>query len=391
MNYDDRYNFFIEEDPYMATESGADGYVAQRQPDSRSTPKMIGAIISAAVAVVFLSSFILMLFLKPTHTASAVISEGDEEINVTDQRAGITLPIYIPELDNRGSRIPVSITGTLADGSGFAKETYVAKDGSGLLLEPGSYELQVFGSPISSAGVMYKAPDESIKIEVSDDLVSSYSPDGFMDFSVIAALDITDEQIDAACDLIRKDPERTQYADSIAEAVRGRRDEAIAANKAAEAAKVEAVRVTSEQQIANNIARQLGSATQSSQQYEQDGAESVPTSGTSGNSSGYSGYEGNSGSSSVITEDQESGENYGGGSGSGSGSGYSSDGNESYSSEEQGQTSDSGTDTESSSSSGGSSSGESSSSGDQSGSNSSGSNVESSATEMSEYTEPQTA
>lgn len=387
MNYDDRYNFFIEEDPYMATESGADGYVAQRQPDSRSTPKMIGAIISAAVAVVFLSSFILMLFLKPTHTASAVISEGDEEINVTDQRAGITLPIYIPELDNRGSRIPVSITGTLADGSGFAKETYVAKDGSGLLLEPGSYELQVSGSPISSAGVMYKAPDESIKIEVSDDLVSSYSPDGFMDFSVIAALDITDEQIDAACDLIRKDPERTQYADSIAEAVRGRRDEAIAANKAAEAAKVEAVRVTSEQQIANNIARQLGSVTQSSQQYEQDGAESEST--TSGNSSGYSGYEGNSGSSSVITEDQESGENYGGG----SGSGYSSDGNESDSSEEQGQTSDSGTDSESSSASGGSSSGESNSSSDQSGNSSggSGSEVESAATEMSEYTEPQTA
>lgn len=387
MNYDDRYNFFIEEDPYMATESGADGYVAQRQPDSRSTPKMIGAIISAAVAVVFLSSFILMLFLKPTHTASAVISEGDEEINVTDQRAGITLPIYIPELDNRGSRIPVSITGTLADGSGFAKETYVAKDGSGLLLEPGSYELQVSGSPISSAGVMYKAPDESIKIEVSDDLVSSYSPDGFMDFSVIAALDITDEQIDAACDLIRKDPERTQYADSIAEAVRGRRDEAIAANKAAEAAKVEAVRVTSEQQIANNIARQLGSVTQSSQQYEQDGAESEST--TSGNSSGYSGYEGNSGSSSVITEDQESGENYGGG----SGSGYSSDGNESDSSEGQGQKSDSGTDSESSSASGGSSSGESNSSSDQSGNSSggSGSEVESAATEMSESTEPQTA
>lgn len=389
MKYDDRYNFFIEEDPYMATESGADGYVAQRQPDSHSTPKMIGAIISAAVAVVFLSSFILMLFLKPTHTASAVISEGDEEINVTDQRAGITLPIYIPELDNRGSRIPVSITGTLADGSGFAKETYVAKDGSGLLLEPGSYELQVSGSPISSAGVMYKAPDESIKIEVSDDLVSSYSPDGFMDFSVIAALDITDEQIDAACDLIRKDPERTQYADSIAEAVRGRRDEAIAANKAAEAAKVEAVRVTSEQQIADNIARQLGSVTQSSQQYEQDGAESVPTSGTSGNSSGYSGYEGNSESSSVVTEDQESSENYGGG----SGSGYSSDGNESGSSEEQGQTSDSGTDSESSSASGGSSSGESNSSSDQSGNSSggSGSEVESAATEMSEYTEPQTA
>lgn len=389
MNYDDRYNFFIEEDPYMATESGADGYVAQRQPDSHSTPKMIGAIISAAVAVVFLSSFILMLFLKPTHTASAVISEGDEEINVTDQRAGITLPIYIPELDNRGSRIPVSITGTLADGSGFAKETYVAKDGSGLLLEPGSYELQVSGSPISSAGVMYKAPDESIKIEVSDDLVSSYSPDGFMDFSVIAALDITDEQIDAACDLIRKDPERTQYADSIAEAVRGRRDEAIAANKAAEAAKVEAVRVTSEQQIADNIARQLGSVTQSSQQYEQDGAESVPTSGTSGNSSGYSGYEGNSESSSVVTENQESSENYGGG----SGSGYSSDGNESDSSEEQGQTSDSGTDSESSSASGGSSSGESNSSSDQSGNSSggSGSEVESAATEMSEYTEPQTA
>lgn len=389
MKYDDRYNFFIEEDPYMATESGADGYVAQRQPDSHSTPKMIGAIISAAVAVVFLSSFILMLFLKPTHTASAVISEGDEEINVTDQRAGITLPIYIPELDNRGSRIPVSITGTLADGSGFAKETYVAKDGSGLLLEPGSYELQVSGSPISSAGVMYKAPDESIKIEVSDDLVSSYSPDGFMDFSVIAALDITDEQIDAACDLIRKDPERTQYADSIAEAVRGRRDEAIAANKAAEAAKVEAVRVTSEQQIADNIARQLGSVTQSSQQYEQDGAESVPTSGTSGNSSGYSGYEGNSESSSVVTEDKESSENYGGG----SGSGYSSDGNESGSSEEQGQTSDSGTDSESSSASGGSSSGESNSSSDQSGNSSggSGSEVESAATEMSEYTEPQTA
>lgn len=372
MKYDARYNAYMVEDRFTGTEDGAS--------DKHNTPKMIGAIISAVVAVVFLSSFILMLILQPTHTASAVISEGDEEINITDQRAGITLPIYIPELDNRGSRIPVTITGALADGSGFAKNTYVAKDGSGLLLEPGSYELQVSGSPISSTGVMYKAPDESIKIEVSKDLVSSYSPDGFMDFSVMAALEITDEQIDAACDLVRKDPERTQYADSIAQAVRVRRDEAIAANKAAEAAKVEAVRVTSEQQIANNIARQLGSVSQNSQQYEQDGAEDESN---SSNTSGYSGYEGNSGSSSGIAEDQESSESSGGYSG-GSGE-YGSDG-----SEDQGQTSGSGSDSESSS--GGSSSGESDSSSDQSGNNSSsGSVTESAATEMGEDTESQTS
>ncbi len=360
MYSDNRENSYIDENQFMAAANGYEGHTVMRLSDTPRVSTVVFGIICATFAVVCLSCFVFMLFLKPSHTASAIISEGNDEIgNVSDQRAGIALPIYIPELDSRGSRIPVAITGTLKDGSEYSKDTYVSNDGSGLLLEPGSYELRVSGSPISSTGVMYKEPEESIEITVTDDLMSSYSPDGFMSFGVIAAIDITDEQIDAACELVKNDPERTQYADGLAERVRERRDEAVAAYKAAEAAKVEAARVVAEQQlIVNRNQQQQESTSQVTQLTNQDGTES------NSSSSNYNGnYSGNSSSGSAGTSETEDGiyeEETTSGSGS---SGYSGEdsGSGTDVSEDGGQTSGSGSGSGSGSTDSGSYSGESAS------------------------------
>ena len=224
------------------------GHSVRRRIDGRRIPVMIAGVFCAALAVVCLSGFTYILFLQPSGSSmnSRYYVQAATR-DISDNRADVTLPLYVPDLDVRGSRVPVRVDGTLADGSEFGQDAFVSNDGKGLRLAPGSYDVYVMGSPISASGVMYIYPTEHINVVVSEDLNVSYDPVTFMTFGVLGALEVSDEQIEQARAFIVNDPDRMQYADTLAAAVRERREEAQKELEAQNAARQEAAKVVAEQ------------------------------------------------------------------------------------------------------------------------------------------------
>lgn len=203
------------------------GHVVKRPTDARRVPSMVGGVLCVGVAVLCLVLFVYTLFLKPSG-ASHILGFGrsDSSESLSDNRAEIQLPVYVPELDSRGSRIPVAISGALANGSAYTKDTYVSYDGKGLRLEPGTYELRMSGSPISAGGILYEVPETIVLVQVGEGLDVSFDPGTSLMFSSIGAISVTDAQIEEAKAFIANDPERNLYADSLAERARTRREDA---------------------------------------------------------------------------------------------------------------------------------------------------------------------
>ena len=225
-----------------------DGHSVRRPFDARRIPLMIAGVFCAVLAVVCLSGFTYILFLHPSGDyMSSRHAYTIAAKDIADNRADVTLPLYVPDLDVRGSRVPVKVVGTLSDGTPFDQDAFVSNDGKGLRLSPGTYETYVMGSPISAAGIMYVIPDTHIMVTVADDLTVSYEPVVYMTFGVLGALDVSDEQIEQARAFIINDPDRMQYADTLAEAVRERRNEAQKEIEAANAARQEAAKAVAEQ------------------------------------------------------------------------------------------------------------------------------------------------
>ncbi len=292
------------------------GHSVQRPLSNKSVPQLVGAIACAAIAIMCLSGFSYVLFLKPSQNTTVLdaYKQGAAE-SFDDNRAAVSLPLYVPELDNRSSRVPIKLTGTTKAGEGVDKDTYVSKDGSGLRLEPGSYEITLVGMPIASSGVVYSNPAVTFNVEVGEDFSVSNSVSDYVTFAPIGALAVTDEQIDQACAFVRADPERTQHADSLAEAARERREEAIKEQEAAQKAKEEAERVAAEEKEKLKI---VESEADKQKQQENQSQE--------GNRDNYNdGGSNNQGSQDDYTDGQQSGGSSDSGQTGGSGGGSSSD------------------------------------------------------------------
>ena len=286
------------------------GHSVSRPSDARRIPIMIAGVFCAALAVVCLSGFTYILFLHPSgnYMSSRYASAGTTK-DIADNRADVTLPLYVPDLDVRGSRVPVKVTGTLSDGTAFDQDAFVSNDGKGLRLSPGTYETYVLGSPISAAGVMYVIPDTHITVTVADDLTVSYEPVVYMTFGVLGALDVSDEQIEQARAFILNDPDRMQYADTLAAAVRERRSDAQKEIEAANAARQEAVRVVAEQREnaqtqneqknTNNSSTESNSSSSSERQNGTSGQEQGEQGGSTGGDTGGGSTGGDTGAGST--------------------------------------------------------------------------------------------
>lgn len=249
--------------------------------DPRKTPLKIAGVACASIAFCCVALFLYTLVIGPA-VAHGIVGSTEDEESLSDNRAAIQLPVYVPSLDAQGSRIPVGVSGELADGTSYEKDLYLSFDGSGIKLEPGSYTLHVQESPISSGGILYSIPDGSIDIEVGEDGNVSYDTSVSLIFAERDALSVTDAQIDAAKKYIQKDPERTQYAGELAQRARQRREDAKREieEKAAQEA---AAREAAEKQRQAQEQQQRELENQQNQQYQQN------TNGSS--ESNYSEYE----------------------------------------------------------------------------------------------------
>lgn len=113
-----------------------------------------------------------------------------------NSRVGLTLKIDAKGLDERGSMVPVSVTGTTASGEAVDKVVYVDTEGKGIFVAPGTYELTIVGSPIAANGTIYEVPDSGIEVDVpaADEAVVEST----FKLKPISASKTTEEQIDDA-------------------------------------------------------------------------------------------------------------------------------------------------------------------------------------------------
>lgn len=153
----------------------------------------------------------------------------------------VHLSVVAPNYDSGATRIPLRVTGTDLDGQSVEETYYVNADTPEIGLRKGDYQVTVVASPILWAGGLYAVPSEPVALEVGD---APAGPDqdaqSVQTVEVeLTAIDdpttITDEQIAAARAAAEADPDSGQAAKAgpYAEAATKRRDDAVAAKRAA--------------------------------------------------------------------------------------------------------------------------------------------------------------
>ena len=144
------------------------------------------------------------------------------------------------------SRVPLRVKGREERGKKVNKVYYVDSAGAGLKLRRGTYAVTVAGSPIAADGTIYAVPDTEVEVKVDEK--SAAKKDGVdatgdaVTLDPVPATDVTDEQIADAKKWAEGDKDAanagcTFDAEALATAATKRRDDAVAAKKAEEAAK----------------------------------------------------------------------------------------------------------------------------------------------------------
>lgn len=85
------------------------------------------------------------------------------------KRIPVMVALEVPGLNDKGSRIPVYVEGTTADGKAYSENTFIDHTGAGLELPEGTYTLAVSASPIAEDGTLYNIPQDHIEVVVTDE------------------------------------------------------------------------------------------------------------------------------------------------------------------------------------------------------------------------------
>lgn len=153
----------------------------------------------------------------------------------------VVVPLATTGFDtSTGTRLPVQVSGTDADGA-VDEVQFVNDDGSGLSLARGSYELSFPASPIAADGTLYTVPQVRATLTIGDDVAPGSSVTLGSDQPlevrpVDDAASVTDEQLQAAKDYAGRDGSHAEGVDVgvIVGSAQKKRDDAVAAKKAAE-------------------------------------------------------------------------------------------------------------------------------------------------------------
>lgn len=156
----------------------------------------------------------------------------------------VTLELTAPHFDtSTGSKLPVHVTGTNADGS-VDEVQFVDDSGHGLSLARGSYELSFPASPISADGELFEVPSGTASLDIGEDV----APGAEVKVSTTSALEmnpvkdpssVSNDQIAQALDYASRDgacPDGVS-AQTLADAATRHRDDAVAEKRQAAAHK----------------------------------------------------------------------------------------------------------------------------------------------------------
>lgn len=212
-------------------------------PAKRGGKGKIVAIVVGVLAALALIGGGIGWYLHNQHEQEVAAQQAAEEAAHAPRK--VTIDIIAEGWDTTAgaSRLPVRIVGEDLDGEAVDEIQYVASDGTGIEIRQGDYEFAFPGSPIAADGTIYIVPSGAIDVTVESedaDAVIDATGDTSLTLAPIDALEVTDEQIEAAYQLALADEdEGAPDADSLRSAAVARHDEAVAAKEEAEAAAAE--------------------------------------------------------------------------------------------------------------------------------------------------------
>lgn len=216
---------------------------APEPPAKRGGKGKIVAIVVGVLAALALIGGGIGWYLHNQHEQEVAAQQAAEEAAHAPRK--VTIDIIAEGWDTTAgaSRLPVRIVGEDLDGEEVDEVQYVASDGTGIEIRQGDYEFAFPGSPIAADGTIYTPPSGAIDVTVESedaDAVIDATGDMSLTLAPIDALEVTDEQIEAAYQLALADEdEGAPDADSLRSAAVARHDEAVAAKEEAEAAAAE--------------------------------------------------------------------------------------------------------------------------------------------------------
>lgn len=216
---------------------------APEPPAKRGGKGKIVAIVVGVLAALALIGGGIGWYLHNQHEQEVAAQQAAEEAAHAPRK--VTIDIIAEGWDTTAgaSRLPVRIVGEDLDGEEVDEIQYVASDGTGIEIRQGDYEFAFPGSPIAADGTIYTPPSGAIDVTVeSEDADAVIDATGDMSLTLVPidALEVTDEQIEAAYQLALADEdEGAPDADSLRSAAVARHDEAVAAKEEAEAAAAE--------------------------------------------------------------------------------------------------------------------------------------------------------
>ena len=142
----------------------------------------------------------------------------------------VVVPIVAEGLTDAGGRIPIHVQGTTDRGESLAQESYLSYDGTGLSLPAGTYAIRILESPISYDGALYRVSGDTRSVKVEASGAFAVTPEGPLTCVPMSALDVTNEQIEAAVTWILRDSERVSAASMLRDAAYGRREHSLGAS-----------------------------------------------------------------------------------------------------------------------------------------------------------------
>lgn len=163
-------------------------------------PRRAAQVVVAASAVVIVGAAVAAaLIITGRQRASA---ERQSALDLARTPRAVTVAVGAAGLDDGGSAIPVSVSGTSALGEPVSQTCYVGADGGGVAVAAGTYDLVVSASPIAADGTLYQVPANPLPLVVPEAAEPGapldLSGDVAISLEPIEAADVTDQQLQQA-------------------------------------------------------------------------------------------------------------------------------------------------------------------------------------------------